>query len=71
MIRAAKRRTGKIGGNAVQLGQTRNPRATTQVAAVILGRGVRADRRNEAMAFVCREQTGLQQRVGAWFATPG
>jgi hypothetical protein len=67
MIRAAKRRTGKIGGNAVHLGETRNPRASTQVAAAILGPAVRADRKSEAMAYVCSEQTGMLRRLENFF----
>jgi hypothetical protein len=63
MLRAAKRRAGKIGANAVQITSTRDPRSSTRVARVILGSAVNADRKGEALAYTCSEHTSLLGRV--------
>jgi hypothetical protein len=67
MLSAARRRAGKIGANAVQLTSTREPRASTRAARVILGSAVNADRRGEALAFTCTEEHSLLERVGELF----
>jgi hypothetical protein len=51
MIRAAQRRAGKIGANAIVLSSIRDPRFGTRVAAEVLG--VSADRKGEMEAYRC------------------
>ena len=70
MIRAARRRAGKIGANAVQLPAMRDPKTGTRIAAALLGPFIRADRKGETMAFVCRDpapQAGVWDRVRSFF----
>ncbi|HEU4556604.1 MAG TPA: hypothetical protein VFS20_02100 [Longimicrobium sp.] len=55
MIRAAKRRAGKLGANAIQLLSTREPGTGRRIAAVILP-GISTDRKGEMLAFHCTEQ---------------
>ena len=65
MIQAAKRRAGKIGANAVQLGETRDPTTGRQIARAVFGPMVNADRKGNVLAFNCAaEQTGFWRRVG-------
>jgi hypothetical protein len=59
MIRAAKRRAGRIGANAIQLRSTREPGTGTRIASAIIP-GVTANRKGEMLAFHCVEpQTGF------------
>jgi Asp/Glu/hydantoin racemase len=51
MIAAARRRAGKIGANAVQLGEVKNPSTARVVASVLLP--VSADRKGQMLAFRC------------------
>jgi Asp/Glu/hydantoin racemase len=51
MIAAARRRAGKIGANAVQLGEVKDPSTARVVASVLLP--VSADRKGEMVAFRC------------------
>jgi hypothetical protein len=52
MIRAARRRAGQLGANAIQLRGTREPGTGTRIASVILP-GVQANRKGEMLAFHC------------------
>jgi hypothetical protein len=62
MIRAAKRRAGRIGANAIQLRSTREPGTGARIASAIIP-GVTANCKGEMLAFHCAEpQTGF---VGA------
>jgi len=60
MIRAAKRRAGRIGANAIQLRSTRDPSTGARIASAIIP-GVTANRKGEMLAFHCTEarQAGL------------
>src|SRR4051812_13024072 len=51
MIRAAKRRAGKLGANAIQIRRTREPGPGTRIASAVLG--FPADRKGEMLAFTC------------------
>jgi hypothetical protein len=51
MIAAARTRAGKIGANAVQLGETREPGTGRVVAGALLG--INADRKGEMVAYNC------------------
>lgn len=51
LISAARRRAGKVGANAVQLGVTKEPGTGRQVARAVLG--LSADRKSEMVAFRC------------------
>jgi len=55
MIRAARRRAGKLGANAIQLRSTREPGTGTRIASAIGVPGVAANRRGEMLAFDCAE----------------
>lgn len=55
MLNAARRRAGKVGGNALLLGEVREPATTTSVAAVVFG--TPADRRGEMIALYCPAET--------------
>lgn len=58
MIRAARRRAGKLGANAIQIRRTREPGTGTRIASAVLG--FPADRKGEMLAFDCTErQAGL------------
>ncbi|HET7459629.1 MAG TPA: hypothetical protein VFJ82_00215 [Longimicrobium sp.] len=64
MVRAAKRRAGKLGANAIQLRGTREPGTGTRVAAAIGVPGITADRRGQMLAFHCAdEQAGISGTV--------
>jgi len=54
MIRAAKRRAGQIGANAIQLRSTREPNTGTRIASAIIP-GVTANRKGEMLAFHCTQ----------------
>jgi hypothetical protein len=54
MIRAAKRRAGRIGANAIQLRSTREPSTGTRIASAIIP-GVTADRKGQMLAFHCED----------------
>jgi len=56
MIRAARRRAGKLGANAIQLRRTREPGTGTRIASAIGVPGITADRRGEMLAFTCAEE---------------
>lgn len=59
MIRAARRRAGRIGANAIQLRSTREPGTGTRIASAIIP-GVTANRKGEMLAFHCTEpRTGF------------
>jgi hypothetical protein len=59
MVRAAKRRAGQLGANAIQLRGTREPGTGTRIASAIIP-GVTADRKSEMLAFRCAEpKTGF------------
>ena len=64
MIRAARRRAGKIGANAVQLPAMRDPKTGTRIAAAFLGPFVNANRKGQTTAYTCTEapQASLWQR---------
>lgn len=64
MIRAAKRRAGKIGANAVQLPTMRDPKTGTRIAAAVFGPLVGGNRKGNTTAFVCTEaQASLWRRL--------
>jgi hypothetical protein len=64
MIRAAKRRAGKIGANAVQLPAMRDPRTGTRIARAVFGPFVNADRKGQSVAFTCTQpQASLWDRM--------
>ncbi len=54
MVRAARRRAGRLGANAIQLRSTREPGTGTRIASAIIP-GVTADRKGEMLAFHCTE----------------
>jgi len=65
MIRAAKRRAGRIGANAIQLRSTREPSTGTRIASAIIP-GVTADRKGQMLAFHCdaaQQTAGLLRTV--------
>jgi hypothetical protein len=51
MIRAAKRRAGKVGANAIVLERIRDPSTGTRVAAEVFG--LPADRKGQMIAYHC------------------
>jgi hypothetical protein len=55
MIRAAQRRAGKIGANALLLSSIRDPRFGTRVAAEVFG--VSADRKGQMVAYRCADRS--------------
>jgi hypothetical protein len=65
MVRAARRRAGRIGANAIQLRSTREPGTGARIASAIIP-GVTANRKGEMLAFHCAEpQTGFLGTVRA------
>jgi hypothetical protein len=55
-VRAARKRAGKAGANAIQLQTSRDPGTGTRIAAAIIP-GVTANRKGQMLAFHC---TGAQ-----------
>jgi hypothetical protein len=51
MIAAARRRAGKVGANAVQLENVRDPSTGTRIAAAVIG--ISAERKGEMLALRC------------------
>lgn len=64
MIRAAKRRAGKIGANAVQLPQTRDPKTGTRIARAVFGPLINANRKGQSIAFVCHDEAQQTSFLG-------
>lgn len=55
MIRAAKRRAGQLGANAIQVRSTREPGTGRRIASAVIP-GVTAERKGEMLAFDCSDE---------------
>jgi hypothetical protein len=69
LIAAARRRAGKIGANAVLLGEVRDPKAGTRFVAAIFN--VPANQKGQLLAYRCEDTAGVPTGTADTTPRPG